>query len=255
MAEASERVLHRALVRGDQLRNANRCEEAINVWRGALRLSGHWIFLERIGQCYRILGQRELSITYLRRVLRETDNQSFLGEWGPQIRQTIAQLESELPTTLEVASDVGGASISIDQVSQGVLPLAEPLPVEPGEHVVTLRREGFEDRSFTTTANQGQRNAVTFQLAPAHVDEPAPGLFRQPRRASRLWSLVFFGIGTLLNGLGSWLVAINTRADLKPEIFLGNTPETLVPGVGLISVGLSLVLGGSLYLINPPTAR
>ena len=65
---------------------------------------------------------------------------------------------------VSITSNVEGAEILVDGVSVGRAPLACPVYVEPGEHVVEGRLAGYENGKKSVTAAKGSSQAVAFEL-------------------------------------------------------------------------------------------
>jgi hypothetical protein len=70
-----------------------------------------------------------------------------------------------LVTTLTLQVDEDGAAVSLDDEPVGTTPLAAPLPVEVGEHVVDVRKAGFHDLRERVEAADTPRS-VSLQLEP-----------------------------------------------------------------------------------------
>jgi hypothetical protein len=97
---------------------------------------------------------------------------------------------TELLATLEatagvvsVSSDVVGAEVFVDGKSYGPVPVND-LVLAPGDHLVRLRREGYEEQTSSLSVKAGRDYTVRMSLTPAAV-AAAPRTDR-PERDRRL---------------------------------------------------------------------
>jgi hypothetical protein len=80
------------------------------------------------------------------------------------VQDTIAVL-GPLVTALTLNVDEDGAAIYVDDEPVGVSPLAEPLPVEVGEHVIEVRKPEFH-AARTRIQSAGSPTTLSLQLEP-----------------------------------------------------------------------------------------
>jgi hypothetical protein len=106
-----------------------------------------------------------------------------------QVEERVAELRAAVgaPTTLRVTSTPPGASVRIDGEDTGKTTPAE-LELEPGEHAVTLRLEGYEDGSRTVRVREGESAELSLPLEesepPGPETEPfGEGIGIQPPKA------------------------------------------------------------------------
>lgn len=77
------------------------------------------------------------------------------------------------PAHLLVETDPAGAALTVDDKPAGITPLAEAITLEPGEHQIAARKDGFLALAQTITAEQGQTVALRLAMMPA-PKEPLP---------------------------------------------------------------------------------
>jgi hypothetical protein len=112
--------------------------------------------------------------------------------------------------TLTVDVDVPGARVLVDGALAGTAPLAAPLGLAPGRHVVAVEAPGFLPGEQELELGPGERVAATFRLKPVPPEPgPEPGPAREERRAPS--ALFWTGLGlTLAAGAvagGTWIGA------------------------------------------------
>lgn len=79
--------------------------------------------------------------------------------------------------TLAVASKPTGADVVVDGILRGITPLAEPIGgLVVGEHVVTVRKDGFPAKSQTVKAVDGESVSLSLDMStvPVASSPPAP---------------------------------------------------------------------------------
>lgn len=88
-------------------------------------------------------------------------------------RQRFAVLDKRVPRlTVTLAAPVDGATVKRDGVELGAGSLGTPLPVEPGNHVVTVTAPKHEPRSYDVTVAESEQKALAVEVGP----EAAPGV-------------------------------------------------------------------------------
>ncbi|MGE0789840.1 MAG: PEGA domain-containing protein [Sandaracinaceae bacterium] len=93
---------------------------------------------------------------------------------------------AEADAPLDVRCEVPGVRILVDGSERGVSPLAGPLRLAPGEHVVIGRREGYRDAREQVVATGGQRSAVTLSMRAEDTAELATLRIRLPAASARV---------------------------------------------------------------------
>jgi hypothetical protein len=97
------------------------------------------------------------------------------GDLTPDQRREISALVDEMQgavARIRVTASVAGARILLDGEDAGTSPLAYPVTVVPGRHVVEARLEGYEDAREEVRARTGETAEVSFTLVA--LPEPPP---------------------------------------------------------------------------------
>jgi hypothetical protein len=123
--------------------------------------------LFNLANCYKALNRYGDALEALARLESE-----FAGKLG-----TLSRDVSSLKNTIEgmvgrldVKVDKGGAAIRVDGADVGTSPLAKPLVLSPGDHVIEARLPGFTDASKTVRIAARETLEASFVL----VEEPPP---------------------------------------------------------------------------------
>ena len=78
---------------------------------------------------------------------------------------------------LTVRANVDGAAVLIDDDDVGQTPLAEPLRLPDGRHVVRISKEGYEPAEQTVVLSPGETASVSLALVSTErVEEDEPGM-------------------------------------------------------------------------------
>ena len=251
LAELSQEEANRAaraLADGADLQHDGRCEEAIRVWRGALRWTGHWAFPNRIALCLESLGQFQEAEIYLQRG-RALGWDELEADAQPEFLRVFDRVRARLPALLVITSNVGDAHVAVDGESVGTLPMRRPIELSPGRHVVEVSANGHESSERELQLAAGARVFETFTLARDErraASEPLDEGSSRRRSRMRLWSILFAGVGIALAGVGGWLMSIDDDREGQ------HAYDTLGLGVTSLSLGTGLVAGALAILIRPP---
>jgi len=246
-----------ALGRGDELREAGRCGEAIAAWRQGLRQTDHWVFFARIGDCYRREGHHERAVAYLQMALeRGGPSPGLPAPMRRELETAVEQCRAALPARLQVATTVGDAQVVVDGRPRGEAPLS--MEIARGDHNVTALREGSEAPIVGVRGRPGHVASIVMPLEPTSTaeersDEGDGAASRARGRASdsprRLLGGLLLAAGAVIAGGGAWLACwdgspLDTRDAAAYDAF--------APGVGVSALGVGLVIGSIVLLALPP---
>jgi hypothetical protein len=95
----------------------------------------------------------------------------------PPLRTMIARVQARLPRlAIKVRTPLpSGAVMKRDDVELGAAAVGEPLPLDPGEHTVTLRAPGRTDATRTVTVAEGATTEVIIEIGePIAVASASP---------------------------------------------------------------------------------
>lgn len=231
---------------------------ALAEFEAAFALTRRPSLLFNVGQIHARLGHAVEATDAFERYLRETSD-------VPAERRAL--VESELTTQrariarVTVAVSVVAASISLDDVTRGQSPLAEPLRVSAGEHVLVVSAAGHETSRQRFRIAGGETQTIEVELlrvgpvtsgaaaiAPPRVERPFPALTAVGATIAGA-GLVTFAVGGLITLLEhASLTAPGTGCSPSCTPAQTNTIATtrIVTDVGL---GV-LVIGGVLTVIG-----
>jgi hypothetical protein len=256
---AQQRALARELyTNGQQLFRQGDFGGAQRAFEEAYRAVPNPVVLLSIAECYVRMEQYQKAIEIFRTYLLERAN-------APDRAQVEAQIQSlqSKPATLTVLSNVDGAEIMIDQQDSGRVTPAE-LTLSPGEHQLTLRREGFYAAEQIVNLGPGARDSVRIALteepqtpvAEAPAPEPVPEE-RGPRHPTpAFWAAIGFtaaGVvaGSVLGGVALKKEkefndhATNELADKGERLALFSDVSFGVAAVGAVTALVVYLTSGS----------
>ena len=118
--------------------------------------------LYNVAVCDKMLRKYTRAIENLQRSLREGGKQLPV-EYVSRTRETIEALAPYV-STLVVSADQEGASVVIDGEPAGTTPLAGPLPIEVGEHLISVRKSGYLDVPKRVRVTGGEAASASFTL-------------------------------------------------------------------------------------------
>lgn len=192
--------------RGLELANRGEYGAALAEFDQAYAASPNYAVLYNIGQANVGLGRARPAIDALRRYLKEGD-----GEIPParraEVEQQVALLESSF-VSLTITTAPTGATVSVDGTAVGTTPLASPVRVTAGTHVVSATRPGAPPAWRVVKLAEGAPASVAIELpeppAPTSPSAAAPAPSPPPARtcAERAPAASPFPTGFVLVGAG-----------------------------------------------------
>jgi PEGA domain len=126
----------------------------------------------------------------------------YLHEAPASKEQERRQVEGHLKETLAHVAAIAvelapaGAEVSVDGEVVGKAPLALPVFLEPGEHEIAARRDGYVAARRRVTARAGAADSLSMRLEPVRVPEPAraPDVHGGPNKALIYSGLAVTGV-------------------------------------------------------------
>jgi tetratricopeptide (TPR) repeat protein len=127
--------------------------------------------LYNLANCYKALRRYGAALDAIERLESE-----FKGKLGNLTREVKALKETVegIVGRLDVRVDKDGAAVLVDGADAGVSPLAKPLVLAPGDHIVFVRLEGFESAPQTVRIVAMGRFEVSFIMTPVQEAPPVP---------------------------------------------------------------------------------
>lgn len=168
-----------------------RYEAALAEFLRAYDLSREWAVLYNLGQLSVTLGRHADAHRYLTRYLADGGD-GIEADRRAEVGAVLADLDPRI-ARLDVRADVDGATVWIDGVNAGTMPLPGPVVVDPGTHVVDLRDErlpGGRERREVILAG-GLTEVLAFVAAapppppPSAPVEPPPAA---PEEEGSVWT-------------------------------------------------------------------
>ncbi|AUX40718.1 hypothetical protein SOCE26_021190 [Sorangium cellulosum] len=277
---------------GVKAAKAGKWADAHAAFLAAWSLKPHYQIASNLGVACLKVGKPRDAAEYLTRYLREAPatkvKERQLAE--ASLREARAKVAA---ITVQVAPE--GAEVTVDGAIVGQAPLADPVFLDPGQHEVGAKLDGYEPQARSIAAAAGATETVLLELprkAEVAAVRPAPGPRVPPtstgsRDGRRTAILVGGGVAT---GVGAaagviFMVLSNSRAgeadELRGTLFENGrnkcvpTPQTVDCGkqrdtldestvysnvafwsfVGAGTVGLGTLLYGVVSSSSGPEAR
>jgi hypothetical protein len=238
---------------------------ALGAFERAYELAPHYAVLFNIGVCLKQLQRYPEALAAFERYLAEGGDQ-IRPEKRTEAEQAITDLRSFL-SRVRIVVNVSGAEILVDGQSRGSSPLAEPLVLGAGHHVVEARAAGYgAGRMEFDLGGAGERD-VTLELL--SVDDGGPG----PETGGEVggpawsddwlgWTLGGTGLAAAAVGLGLVGAAVvkSSDADGEPDMTAANgmydDAATLTLAGGIVAgVGGALLVTGIVLLAIPDSGE
>jgi hypothetical protein len=226
-------------------------EKAYAAYLGAWRLKKHWQIAVNLGGSARKLGKHREAAEYFSYYLREAPKDDSSTSRS-DVETALADAKTHVGE-LRVAVDDAGAEVLVDGEVMGTSPITEPIFVDPGEHSVTVRRDGAVTANAKVTANAGEQKAVTLSAKAA----PGP----KPRTVPAVIAFSAGGAGLLMGVIGGALAGVN-NADLAkkckptgacPSSARGELNDTTIltttSTTGFVLAGVGAAVGVTLLLV------
>jgi hypothetical protein len=144
-----------------------------------------------IARCHEILNEMIKAAEHYRRCLEEGAKEAPNAD---QVRETLKDVESKV-TRVQVDSPGKGGTIHVDGRAVGTAP--QRISLNPGSHVIEVRRAGATPASATIQAKGGEQ---TLTLTPIDLsmkpEEPEPKPEPEPEPKRRGMSPAWFWIAT-----------------------------------------------------------
>ena len=143
--------------RAVELVDDNQLAEAVVEFQRSYDLTKHYSVLYNIGQVYVSLSKPVEAIAAYEGYL-VTGGKSVPAERRLEVEKEIAKQKTRI-ATLTIRTVPDGATIKVDGNVIGISPLATPLVLKIGEHVITASAENYEGKEVKVTlAGEDRRN-------------------------------------------------------------------------------------------------
>jgi hypothetical protein len=147
--------------KGIELFKANDYQGALAEFLAAYKAKPHHAVLYNIAQCYQMTDAGADALHYYALYLEE--GADFISDTRRKLVEgEIEKLKSELtPLTLEI--EPAGAKVILDGKGIGKSPLKTQY-VDPGEHTLVVRKQGYETHEREFVAKRGEPLEITVEL-------------------------------------------------------------------------------------------
>lgn len=229
----------------------NDFEKAYAAYLGAWRLKKHWQIAVNLGGSARKLGKHREAAEYFSYYLREAPKDDASTSRS-DVEAALADAKTHVGE-LHAAVEDTGAEVLVDGEVVGTSPIAAPIFVDPGEHTLTVRRDGAVTASAKVVTNAGEQKTVTLSAKTA----AAP----KPRTVPAVIAFSAGGAGLLAGVIGGALAGVN-NADLAkkckptgacPESARGELTDTHIltttSTAGFVLAGVGGAVGAALLLV------
>jgi hypothetical protein len=157
---------------GLALKQAGRCNEAVDKFAAAQRLYEAPTTLLHLGQCQQTLSKLVEAAESYRTLARMEEKPTWSKEFVAAKKQgqvELAALEPRIPTlTIEVEPrGISGLQLQFDGAPLDAAIVGVPRPVNPGEHRVSASAQGYTASEQGPILREAERRRVQFVLTPA----------------------------------------------------------------------------------------
>lgn len=149
-----------------QLAGASDYRGALVEFQRAYELSRNPRVLYNIGVTEKLLTHYARAVDAWEKELREGAATLTASE-QQELKNAVAIVQ-QFVTTIDVAANEPGATLSIDDYPVGTTPFSGPVRIDVGKRVLKLSKDGFTEAIQTVDVAAGARTPVSFQIEPLH---------------------------------------------------------------------------------------
>ena len=138
--------------------------QALEAFQKSYKLRPHWAIRFNLGLCYKELGM------YTR---AKTEFLGFLEEGGSDVNEaTEAEVEKELAilsqiiAVIEIDINIDESEIWMDGKMFAKSPLQDKIELDPGSHLLTISKDGYETYEEEFILSKGERKSFKISLLP-----------------------------------------------------------------------------------------
>jgi hypothetical protein len=153
-----------AFDRASELFSNENFSGARSEFERAQELSGDPRILYNVAVCDKSLHHYARAMTALEKSLA-IGGATLPKAYASLVKDTITTLEPYV-STLNIQSSEAGAKVYLDDEEVGETPLASPLRVDVGDHLVSLKKTGFLDEPKKVRVTSGTPTELRLQLEP-----------------------------------------------------------------------------------------
>ncbi len=251
-------ALARELFReGAKFTEEKRWNDARLRFERALALKRSPLILYNLGVTYQNLGRLVDALEFFRAFLAEMQpNKADQKAQEEPARDAVAALEkrvAKLDITI-VPADIEKMLLTVDGIIVPEAAWGYPRLVDPGEHKVVVKADGYREATQLARVTEGQKLPVTVQLEPLTVPKKVPGTpgtIGPDKPAALVVPTVLLASGSaaFAVGLTVGLVGVQKASDAPTRDGEGATSARrlalagdIVAGIGIASAGAGVTL-------------
>jgi len=237
---------------------------ALAAFERAYSLQPHYAVLFNRGVCLRELHRYPEALDAFQRYLREGGDE-IRPERRAEAERLIGELRSFL-SRVTVAVSVDGADVRVDGHAHGVSPLAEPLVLGAGHHVIEARAAGHRDAREEFDIGGGEERVITLTLEPLEAAGPTAATTTTTTTTTEEWyedwvGWTAAGAGLAMVGVGSYFLWDGSDKESQRDAALdlsvaheldGDSRTSWVVGGVLAGVGAAALVTGVVLLALAP---
>ena len=233
---ASEQSLARDQFRaGVQAAQDARWADAVEAFQRSLELAPRVMTVMNLAGALAQVGRLVEAAEAYRMFLSEATSGAAARVRGDAEAQ-LAALEGRIPhVRLQIHGHLDSDTVTLDEYQLSVAAIDAPLPVDPGDHTLTIARDGRDPRTLTFTATEGVESEVVLEAWPdlaVHPDgSPDPLVTTTPLESHTIFDEPWFWIvgGIVVAGAIAGIVVGVVATQPAPPPFFGNLPPHQIP--------------------------
>jgi len=139
--------------------------QALEAFQKSYELKPHWAIRFNLGLCYKELGMYTKA---------KEEFLGFIEEGGADVKEaTEKEVEKELAflngiiAVIEIDVNVADAEIWMDGKFFDNAPLADKVDLDPGSHLLTIQKHGYETYEEEFILSKGERKSFKISLSPS----------------------------------------------------------------------------------------
>lgn len=266
-SEANTEAARASFQRGVELFHEGNFEAALAEFRKANETAPSYRILYNMAQTYFELHDYVKALQYYRQYLADGDA-DVAAPRRTAVEEIIQKLNGRI-AFVEIAVNLDGAQVSVDDVPVGISPLEGPIPLNPGSRRLSAAKAGLPGVTRTITVAGADRQSLTLTLRdPAGLAQGAgaPLLDASSQQESAadshallVTALTTTGVCAVTAGVFGWLT-VRAKNDFDHDLDARNVSASQADDhrsrlrtfalITDIAAAATLVSGGaSLYLV------
>ncbi len=138
--------------------------QALEAFQKSYKFRPLWAIRFNLGLCFKELGMYTRAKHEFHLFLKEGGSE-VKSSMKKQIEQELAQLAGTIGI-MEIEIDVKGAQVSMDGKSIGKSPLERKVEIDPGSHILSISKKGYEPLDEEFILSKGERKSFKLALTP-----------------------------------------------------------------------------------------